>query len=130
MITLVRSLGNQTVRRVARSTLAAETLSFADGTDAGEYVKQLVSEFHLNSMNSPVNMITDSKSLFDASNTTSLISDRRLRVEMSSIREMKEEGDIDIKWVKGEAQLADVLTKKGASSQQLMKVLKDGKIDA
>ena len=118
------------VRRVARSTLAAETLSFADGTDAGEYAKQLVGEFHLNSMNSPVIMITDSKSLFDASNTTSLISDRRLRVEMSSIREMKEEGEIDIKWVKGEAQLADVLTKKGASSQQLMKVLKEGKIEA
>ena len=115
---------------LARSTLAAEPLSFDDGTDAGEYAKQLAGEFHLNSMNSPVIMITDSKSLFDASNTTSLISDRRLRVEMSSIREMKEEGEIDIKWVKGEAQLADVLTKKGASSQQLAKVLKEGKIEA
>ena len=75
-------------------------------------------------------MITDSKSLFDASQTTSQISDRRLRVEMSAIREAKELGEIVVQWVNGADQLADVLTKKGASPYSLLKVLGEGHIDA
>ena len=79
---------------------------------------------------SEVVMVTDSRSLFDASNTSSQISDRRLRVEMSAIRETKERGEIDIRWINGSGQLADVLTKKGASPYSLLRVLGDGKMDA
>ena len=118
------------VRRVARSTLAAETLAFADGMDTAQYVSQLADETQMLSQSSKIIMVTDSRSLFDASNTSSQISDRRLRVEMSAIRETKERGEIDIRWINGSGQLADVLTKKGASSYSLLRVLGDGKMDA
>ena len=57
------------------------------------------------------------------------VSDRRLRVELSAIREKKEEGEINMNWVKGDSQLADALTKKGASPHRLLKVLGEGKIE-
>ena len=119
------------IRRVARSTLAAETLSFADGIDSAQFISKLTEDLQLTTANSTkVTMITDSKSLFDASQTTSQISDRRLRVEMSAIREAKELGEIVVQWVNGADQLADVLTKKGASPYSLLKVLGEGHIDA
>ena len=118
------------VRRVARSTLAAETLSFADGMDTAQFVRQLAEEFQLISNESITTMITDSRSLFDAANTTSQIKDRRLRVEMSAIRESKERGEIQIVWTSGDKQLADVLTKKGASPLALRDAVSSGSIQA
>ena len=118
------------VRRVARSTLAAETFSFADGMDTAQYVRQLAEEIQLMSDKSTIRMITDSRSLFDAANTTSLITDRRLRVEMSAIRESKEKGEIQIVWRSGDKQLADCLTKKGASPLTLQEVINKGVLQA
>jgi hypothetical protein len=118
------------VRRVARSTLAAETLSFADGMDTAQYVRQLAEEIQLMSGQSTTRKITDSRSLFDAANTTSLITDRRLRVELSAIRESKEKGEIQIVWTSGDKQLADCLTKKGASPLALHAVINRGMLQA
>ena len=108
----------------------AETLSFADGMDTAQFVRQLAEEFQLISNESTTTMITDSRSLFDAANTTSQIKDRRLRVEMSAIRESKERGEIQIVWTSGDKQLADVLTKKGASPLALRDAVSSGSIQA
>ena len=116
------------VRRVARSTLAAEALAFADGMDTAQFVHQLAEEFQLIKNNSAFIGITDSRSLFDAANTSTQISDRRLRVEISAIRDTKDKGEIDIVWTNKENQLADVLTKKGAPFNALLKVVDCGRI--
>ena len=73
--------------------------------------------------------VTDSRSLYDAANTSTQISDRRLRVEIASIRETKEKDEIQIMWTSKENQLADVLTKQGASSSTIMESMGRGKID-
>ena len=117
------------VRRVARSTLAAETLAFTDGCDAAHFVNQLAQEARLVPRSSPILTFTDNKSLFDSANTTSQIADRRLRVEISSIREMQERGEITIQWINKEKQLADCLTKKGAPYNNIMTVLQTAKLD-
>ena len=72
---------------------------------------------------------TDNKSLFQAAHSSNTISDKRLRVEMSIVREMLEKKEMELAWVDTKEQLADVLTKKGASSQLLMKTLKEGCIE-
>ena len=118
------------VRRVARSTLAAETLSFADGMDTAQFVRRLAEDIQLIPGDTTIRMITDSRSLFDASNTSSQITDRRLRVEMSAIRESKEKGEIQIVWTSGDKQLADCLTKKGASPLALQEVVNRGMLQA
>jgi len=115
------------VKRVVRSTLAAETLSFADGAESGIYVSNLLKEFvpELKTLN--IECITDSRSLFESAGTTTAVSDRRLRVEINAIREMIKNNEIVINWVKGEKQLSNVLTKAGASPFSLMDIIQSGK---
>lgn len=117
------------VRRVARSTLAAETLALTDGTDAAYFINKLAQEASLTKQKSTALAYTDNKSLHDSVNTTTLITDRRLRVEMSALREMQEKEEIKIHWIEKENQIADCLTKKGASQKSLMTVLKNGKLN-
>jgi hypothetical protein len=117
------------VRRVARSTLAAESLAFADGIDAAAFVSHLAEEFHMIPPKSTVIGVTDSRSLYDAANTCTQISDRRLRVEISAIRETKEKGELEILWTGKDNQLADVLTKKGAPSQKILEAISRGRVD-
>ena len=67
----------------------------------------------------------DSDSLYDTSSSTKLVQDRRLRIEISAMCENEE---IKLLWVNSKNQLSDVLTKKGASSKNLMKTLQSGRI--
>ena len=72
---------------------------------------------------------TDNLSLVDASNTTTQVSDKRLRVELAAIREMQEQSEISIRWISKENQLADVLTKKGAPCNKLLSTLQNGNLN-
>ena len=47
---------------------------------------------------------------------------------MAVVKEMVEKDEIKLEQIKKNYQLADVLTKKGASSKLLVEVLKNGKI--
>ena len=77
----------------------------------------------------PILAFTDSQSLFDASNTSTQDTDRRLRVEVASIRQMKEKSEIIVQWLSKEHQVADVLTKKGAPNNLLMSAIKNGNLN-
>ena len=65
----------------------------------------------------------DSKSLRDALHTSNSVEDLSLRVNIGRLREMINLGEISVHWVEGKKQLADVLTKRGASSENLLRVL-------
>ena len=80
------------IRRVVRSTLAAETLALVDGLETAFLMAKTVGEIISCKRESmiPIYCKTDNKSLFDAVQTLKVISDKRLRVEMSMIREMVE----------------------------------------
>lgn len=118
------------IRRVVRSTLAGETLALADGIDSGIFIATLYAELTTGKTVPellPVVCITDNHSLFDAIKSTKLVSDKRLRLEISSIKELIQKGQIkEISWYASKEQLADVLTKKGASSFPLLKVMSEG----
>ena len=116
------------IRRVVRSTLAAETLALVDGLETAYLMAKTVGEIISGEKEStiPIYCITDNKSLFDAVQTQKTINDKRLRVEISMIREMVENNEIHISWIKSGEQLADVLTKNGASSESLCRVLNIG----
>ena len=70
-----------------------------------------------------VNCYSDSKSLKDRLESSNIISDLRLRVDMVRLQEMAELKEINIMWVEGKQQIADALTKYGASAALLVKVL-------
>ena len=66
---------------------------------------------------------TDNKSGYDAINSTTAVEEKRLRVDIAAIRECVRNKEISVQWVPKEDQLADVLTKQGADSTKLVKVL-------
>ena len=116
------------VRRTVRSTLAAETLAMVDGLDTAYLMAKIVGELISNSVNFilPIECVTDNRSLFEAAQTINSLTDKRLRVEMSIIRQMLDKNEMKIKWIRSNEQLADVLTKQGASSESLCRVLNIG----
>ena len=58
------------------------------------FISQLGEESKLLSIPTTINTYTDNKSLHESANTTSQLADKRVRVEMSAIREMKDKGEI------------------------------------
>ena len=116
------------IRRIVRSTLAAECLALQDAADTGILISSLFSEL-LDSESHPMNIIckTDSMGLYKALYSTKCVQDKRLRVDMARLRQMIERREItQVEWVESSKQLADCLTKKTASSQSLLNVLKRG----
>ena len=77
----------------------------------------------------PVTVFVDNKSLFDTVNSTGMITEKRLLVDLAALREMQANRVINIEWVSTRQQLADSFTKAGANKQKLISVLCDGKLN-
>ena len=120
------------IKRVVKSTLAAETLAFVEGCDMAFLMAKITAEIISNKRDTvlPIVCMTDNKSLFEAAQTVKTIKDTRLRVEMSIVREMLEKNEIRIQWIQSNQQLANVLTKNGAPCEPLLKVLRNGHLHA
>nr|CAB3262901.1 uncharacterized protein LOC100184952 [Phallusia mammillata] len=119
------------IRRVVRSTLAAETLAMSDGLETAFFLTTLWNEVLFGSHKLPglpIEAFTDSCSLCAALHSCKSVSDKRLRVDIGSVKEMMEQHNVIVSWVSSEKQLADCLTKKTASSLALSVVLDDGQI--
>ena len=75
----------------------------------------------------PITLRTDNKSLWQNIHSTKQLSDERLQIDISIMREMVEKKEVaKVEWVSTEKQLADCLTKKGASSRKLVQALRGG----
>ena len=114
------------IKRIARSTLAAETHACSDSCDAASYLSFLLKEMLPTNEKMPIEVYTDCKSLFDNAFTSNQVSERNLRVHIASIREFIGSEEVTLVRIPSEHQLADILTKKGPSPQKLMQVLRDG----
>ena len=69
----------------------------------------------------------DNKSVIEALFSTRMVEDKRLRVDVVAIQESLKLQDINlIQWIPGQLQLANVMTKQGASGFLLLKVLQSG----
>ena len=75
-----------------------------------------------------VTCVTDSKSLYENLQSTHIVEDSRIRVDIARIKEMIEVGEVEMKWVPTAEQLADPMTKQGASAHRLMEVLGNGQL--
>ena len=116
------------VKRVVRSTLAAETLSLVDGLENGIYHRVLFSELTGKKPEKyQLKAIIDNKSCLEALRSSSQIEDKRLRIEIGEVKEMIKAKIVnEIIWVEGSAQLADALTKRGASGLGIQEVIQRG----
>ena len=112
------------LKRVARSTIAAETLSVMNGCESSILIANQISEI-LKIAKMPIIVVTDNESLANAVRTTTSVEEKRLRIDMACLREMISTGEIqELKWVATEHQLADCLTKQGAKTDHLLALIK------
>ena len=124
------SWGSGRIKRVVRSTLAAETLALADSISTANYVQQLVIGIFPSIGRKLVRAITDSKSIFDNVSTSHRVTEKGLVVDMNFIREQIDRRMVNVEWVEGSGQLSDVLTKRGASPVALRNTLNNGSISS
>ena len=113
------------LNRVAKSPLASETMELAEAADAGYLAAVIVKEVFALSDEPEVKCFTDSLSLIEHLGTSHVIQDSRLRVDVARIREMIQLKEVGVEWIAKEKQLADPLTKAGASSVKLLEVLRN-----
>ena len=117
------------IRRVTKSSLAAETLSLSEGLDNAYYVASLYNEILYNGNENlfPNEAYIDNKSLFNSLQSTKMVSERRLRLDISAIKEMLSSNEIvKIDWLPTEKQLSNSLTKQGANTHHLISYMRNG----
>ena len=122
------------IRRVVKSTLAAETLALVEAVDMAFYLGCILSDILYNgskTLEIPIQCYVDNKSLWDNIHSTKNVSEKRLRIDLGSLKEMLEHKDIsEIKWVETSHQLSDCFTKKGVSCNKLLEILESGSLYA
>ncbi|CAL4179441.1 unnamed protein product, partial [Meganyctiphanes norvegica] len=120
------------IRRVVKSTLAAETLALVEAVDMAYYLGRILTEIlyrNKSSCNIPIECFIDNKSLWENAHSTKGVSERRLRIDIAAIKEMLERKEISaIKWVETSHQLSDCFTKKGVHVRKLLEILKSGNL--
>ena len=107
------------LKRVVKSTLAAETLALVEGAEVSFYIASILKEV-TKIKDVPINCFVDNKSLVDALSSSKQVEDRRLRIDIAVLDDMIEKKEINhVAWVDTCNQLADCLTKRGASTEKL-----------
>ena len=113
------------IKRTVKSTEAAEALALQEGAELAFVTQSFMNE--LTGVLVPITLRTDNKSLWQNIHSTKQLSDERLQIDISIMREMVEKNEVaKVEWVSTEKQLADCLTKKGASSRKLVQALGGG----
>ena len=92
----------------------------SDGIDNAIFLATLFSELITGNVDLNVPSlicVTDNRSLFDALKSAKQVTEKRLRLDLSSIKELIQSKKIkEMLWSDTKGQLADCLTKKGASA--------------
>lgn len=109
------------LHRVTRSTLASETLAVIEGVDSAMLLRLQIQEIF--NVLPEIKVFTDSRSLHQTVHTSKIMTDKSQRIVISYLRQFIESGEITISWIDGNNQIADALTKLGASPYQLREVL-------
>ena len=102
--------------------------SLVEGMGQAVYVKQVIEEMcGLTENTIPVHALTDHKGAYEAVHSTVAVEDRRLRSEVARVKDYIIRGEVNsLSWVSGKKMLADSLTKRTASTYNLLRVLQTG----
>ena len=104
---------------MVKLTLAAETLSLVDGASTAMYLSRILREIS-SCGNIPVKCFVDNRSLVEALSSYKSVDDKRLRIDISVLKDMLHNVELqEMTWVDTLRQLADCLTKRGASFERL-----------
>ena len=111
------------IKRVVNSTLAAECLAAVETAESCLLLQSTLCDI-LNSK-LKVSVFSDNRSLVDAAHTTTLMENKRLQIDINILREMLEHEDVhQFRWIETKYQVANALTKAGAPSDYLLRILR------
>ena len=109
------------IKRVVRSTLAAETMALIECVEASIYLAYVINEILWNDKHKiQIRCSVDNKSLVDSLISQKLTDDRHLRINMASLNDLILKEKINIQWIQSADQLANCLTKCGASNKSII----------
>lgn len=112
-------------RRVVRSVLGGETYAFADGMDFALALKSDIKEMTGRAFKA--RLFTDSKSLFDVITKNTSTTEKRLMIDIRSMREAYERLEIsDVRWIKSASNPADEVLTKVKDNIVLNAILEEG----
>ena len=139
---LVLETYSGSIKRVCRSTLAAETNGFLTAAEAADYVRSLLLELQhpgcrmadldRHFVKGKLHLFTDAKSLESTLNKDAgQPNDKRVRILLAQVKEIldraaDDEPDLQVLWVDTAQMLADVLTKVGCEREPLLEALSKG----
>ena len=118
------------IRHVVKSTLAAECLALEEAAETCFWIRSLLTELlRYEHKEIPIECVTDNQSLQKTVYSTKNIQDKRLKVDIAMLRNMLSTEKITkVKWTKSSLQLSNCLSKSGASTALLLKILKFGTV--
>ncbi len=76
----------------------------------------------------PIMAVVDNRSLLQSIQSTHMVEEKRLRIDISIVKECVERDNVSIHWVPGKRQLANCLTKMAASTYELLEVISSGRL--
>ena len=114
------------IQRVVYRLLAAETLALSDNVDNGVYLTKVLSALLFNNTYCIlIEVVTDSKSLYDILHSKKNVLEKCLRKDITLLKEFINNKSVTkIHYVPYQNQLANVLTKKEASKELLNALFK------
>ena len=111
------------VRRVVKSTIAAESLAALDAAEMTVFLVSVLKDI-LKNDRCDSHVVCDNRSLVDSVYSSTNLEDRCLLLDVSVLRDMIEKQLLTgVHWVPSDNQLADCLTKQGAADHKLLNVL-------
>ena len=113
--------GSSKMKVPSDSPLSGESEAALMGYGKIKMLRFLIHEF--TGLEIPAKLLTDSKSLMQAVNSNNSISDKRCAVAIAMIRRVQQADKIQVGWLKGTSQPADVLTKATANPKLLIDIL-------
>lgn len=114
------------IRRVVKSTLAAECLAAVEAAEHGFTLQLFMSE--LVGFHPEIVVFSDNKSLVDTVCSIKNIEYKRLRIDVNILREMLDRKELaSFQWIDSCHQIADCLTKQGSCTYNLQDILNKSK---
>ena len=115
------------IHKVCSDVKTAETLAMQNAMSEAIYLRDILKQvigFELR-----IKVFTDSKSLKETLQSTTLVENRTMRLSIASMKQWITEGTIhQVFWVPTKRQVADVLTKKGVCTDLVYDILHKGKL--
>ena len=112
------------LRRVVKSTIAAECLAAVEACEMSTYLAFVLKEILRPTRCIETVVYCDNKNLVNAVHSTTNLEDKRLLIDMSILRDMLLQRELSgFLWVSTDYQLANPLTKLGASCKLFVNVL-------